>query len=74
MLRPIFLFVRAVVEGFNLSDCIRKINRPGHAYCLYCDKQINYTFQPSRIASAFGIAEVNQKNCGEKSAEVVIAW
>lgn len=32
-----------IVDGFKLEDCVKKIDKPGHAFCSYCNKQINYS-------------------------------
>ena len=52
-----------------LSDCIRKIDRPGYALCIYCNFQINYGTN-GKTALTRHVSISNKKHQDNKKAYV----
>ena len=52
-----------------LSDCIRKIDQPGYALCIYCNCQINYGTN-GKAALTRHVSSSNKKHQDNKKAYV----
>ena len=55
------------VDESYLSDCIRKIDRPGYVLCIYCNCQINYGTNGKTVLTRH-VSNSNKKHQDNKKA------